>query len=234
MGQASDLPASGTLGIARCLTLIMTYDELSSNLRWRLALICAGLVALEVAPASTQAAPTKNNPYSSICERNVFQLKPPAPRPPDPIRKPPDLLKVWLTGFIGIDDRVRVLLAIPSRDGKSSMYYTKPMLPGDKEHGVELVNIHFAKEEVEIVNEGFYQTLSVKSNRLEELPKAVPSGPYRSGVGLSPLPKLQPPPSLSPAAQAAVLLIQEAAGGPPSPIQMPSDDASDSAVGPNR
>jgi hypothetical protein len=110
--------------------------------------------------------------------------------------KPVDLPKVMLTGFVGKGNSTKVLLAIPpAKDSKESMYYTS-LLPGQKDHDVELVAIHLEKdkEAVDIINSGTPQTLSVKSNSYlsaASAPAPAKGGPpgMPAGIGL----RRQPP-----------------------------------------
>jgi hypothetical protein len=117
------------------------------------------------------------NPYAAIWDRNIFHLNPmPLPPPPAP-PKPPQRPTVMLTGLVGKGRATKVYLAILPTDSKEAPYYTRGLLPGEKEHDVELVNIRLDKEEVEIVNSGTLETLSVESNSFE----AVANSPHKGG-----------------------------------------------------
>jgi hypothetical protein len=135
---------------------------------WAWALGCAGVAAFApVFAAAAEVASADANPYLIISDRNIFHLNPPpppvAPEPP----KPPDLPKVMLTGFIGKGNSIKVLLAIPPKEAKDPTTYLT-LSPGEKGgqkgRNVELVKIYLDKEEVDIINSGTPQTLSVRSN----------------------------------------------------------------------
>jgi len=155
------------------------------------------------------------NPYSVISDRNVFHLVPPPPPPPPPEPKALDLPKVMLTGFVGRGSSVKIYLAIPPRDNKDTIYYSSGLVPGDKVKDVELVRINYDKKEVDIINSGTPQTLSIKSNTYLTSASAPSSG------------KAAGPPGMP----AGIGLHHQPPGGPqPGPPQA----APSAAVGPSR
>jgi hypothetical protein len=121
------------------------------------------MAGLSTVRAASEGTPAEANPYSVISDRNVFHLNPPPPPPSADDAKPVDLPKVILTGIVGKGTTLKVLLAIPPKDSKDFVTYLT-LVPGQREHDVELVKIHAEKEEVEIINSGTAQTLSSKSN----------------------------------------------------------------------
>jgi hypothetical protein len=142
---------------------------MAMNFKWTWACVlgCAGMAGLVSAMAAEDTVPTDTNPYSVISDRNVFHLNPPPPPPTTDATPPPEQRKVILTGLIkkhnSERDAVEVFMAIPPKDAKDSMIYLT-LAPGEKGHDVELVRVRFDKEEVDIVNAGIPETLSVKSN----------------------------------------------------------------------
>jgi hypothetical protein len=184
------------------------------KMTWGCVLGCAGLAALANALAAADNGTTDVNPYSVISDRNVFHLNPPPPPPPPPDPKPLDLPKVMLTGFVGKGSSMKVLLAIPPKDAKEFTYYTS-LVPGQKDHDVELVRIHLEKEEVDIINSGTPQTLSVKSNSYLSAANAPPPAKgappgMPAGIGLRHQPPgLTPPNSPSPYAPSAATAPRE-------------------------
>jgi hypothetical protein len=68
-----------------------------------------------------------------------------------------------LTGIMKKHDSLEVFLAIPPKDNKETTLYLS-LAPGEKQHDVELVRVRYEKGEVDIVNGGTPETLSVKSN----------------------------------------------------------------------
>jgi uncharacterized membrane protein YgcG len=160
------------------------------------------------------------NPYSVISDRNVFHLNPPPPPPAPPEAKPADLPKVMLTGFVGKGSRMKVYLAIPPANAKESIYYTSGLVPGDKDHGVELVKINYDKKEVDIINEGTAQTLSVKSNSYTSVAAAAPGGKGNgappgmpAGIGLRHQPPGFPSPNIPPRAAPTAAASPNGGGG---------------------
>jgi len=166
---------------------------------------------MALVPAAAILAAADANPYSVISNRNVFHLNPP---PPPVVEAPPapDLPKVMLTGFLGKGKSVKVLLAIPPKENKDPTVYLT-LAPGEKggESGrdVELVQIHLDKEEVDIINSGTPQTLSVKSNSYVPAPRAsppaggAPAMPRMPGIRRPPgFPRNAQPPAGAPAAAA--------------------------------
>jgi hypothetical protein len=113
--------------------------------------------------AVAEATPADANPYSVIGDRNIFHLNPPPIPPTNENVIPLELPKLMLTGITKRGDSWKVWLAIPPKDSKETVVYLT-LAPGEKEHDVELVKVRYDKEEVDIVNAGTPQTLSVKSN----------------------------------------------------------------------
>jgi hypothetical protein len=131
---------------------------------WACVIVCAALAGLAGALTAAGHDPADEaNPYAVIWDRNIFRLNPEPPPPPPPPPKPPDLPKVMLTGFVGKGSSTKILLAILPKDTKEATYYAC-LVPGQMEHGVQLVNIRLDKQEVDILNSGTRETLSVESN----------------------------------------------------------------------
>jgi hypothetical protein len=153
-----------------------------------------------------------------ISDRNIFHLNPPPPPPAADAPKPLDLPKVMLTGFVGKGSSMKVLFAIPpAKDSKDTITYLS-LAPGDREHDVQLVKIHLAKEEVDIINSGTAQTLSAKSNSYAALasPSHAEGGPREKGVpGLHRpmIPGFNPPGPAAPAGEPAAPAYGRQGGG---------------------
>jgi len=150
--------------------------------------------------AAADTTPVDGNPYSVISDRNVFHLNPPPPPPPPPEAKPIDLPKIMLTGFVGKGKYEKVLLAIPPKDNKESTTFLS-LAPDEMQKEVRLVAIRREKEEVDIINQGTPQTLSVKSNSYSSVAAAAPPGGkgaapgMPTGIGLRRQPPGFPPPN---------------------------------------
>jgi len=152
-----------------------------SKLAWAGVLGCAAMAGLGGALAAADSSPAEANPYSVIWDRNVFHLNPePIPPPPEP-PKPAELPKVMLTGIVGKGSSIKVYLAIPPKDAKESTYYTGGLVPGQKDHDVELVAIRADEEEVDIINSGTRQTLSVRSNSYASTATETAAAPHTGG-----------------------------------------------------
>lgn len=119
----------------------------------------------------------QDNPYSVISDRNIFRLTT-APIPVEPPPKPPDLPKVMLTGFVGKGSSLKILLAIVPKDNKTPTVYAT-LTAGQKEHDVELLDARPEFEEVDIINSGTRQTLSVRSNSYDSEASAPAAAPGR-------------------------------------------------------
>ncbi len=152
---------------------------MSSRWTWACALGCAAVTGLASALAAAdgdlaETSPADANPYSVISDRNIFHLNPPPPPPSADDAKPPELSKVMLTGIMKKHDSLEVFLAIPPKDNKETTLYLS-LAPGEKQHDVELVRVRYDKGEVDIVNGGTAETLSVKSNSYASI-SAAPAG----------------------------------------------------------
>ena len=175
-----------------------------AKMSWACVLGFAGMAGLTGALPAVENPSPDANPYTVITVRNVFHLTdPPPPPPPSDANKLADLPKVMLTGFVGKGNSMKVLLAIPPpKDSKETIYYTS-LLPGQKDHDVELVAIHLDKEAVDIMNSGTSQTLTVKSNSYlssASAPAPGKGGPpgMPAGIGLRRQPPGFPQPGMPP------------------------------------
>lgn len=153
--------------------------SVSSIVAFASVLGCAGMAAVGDA-----------NPYAVVWERNIFHLNPEPPPPAAPTPKPPELPKVMLTGFVGKGHTMKILLAVVPKDPKEATAYLC-LEPGQKEHNVELVNIHAQKQEVEIINSGTPETLSVESNSYAAAAIAPAPAP-RAQAGVHRMPGMPP------------------------------------------
>src|ERR1700677_4630546 len=114
---------------------------------WACVLGCAGMTGLAgVLAAAETNAPADANPYSVISVRNVFHLNDPPPPPPPPEPPPVNLPKVTLTAFVGKGSGMKVYLAIPPKEAKEAIYFTGGLVPGQKDHDVELVRINYVAD----------------------------------------------------------------------------------------
>jgi hypothetical protein len=203
---------------------------MSSKWTWVWVLGCAGMAGLATTRVAADTDPADANPYSVISDRNVFHLNPPPPPPPPVDPTPVELPKVMLTGFIKKHDIMEVLLAVSGKDTKekqeSIVYLT--LTPGEKQHDVELVKVRYDKEEVDIVNSGTLQTLSVKSNSYAStaapppaahgagappMPGGLPGFGHRSGLPMRNMPPIPGRPSAAATPSGSSAIIAGGGGG---------------------
>ena len=190
------------------------------------------MAVLGTAFAAAEAVSAEANPYTVISDRNIFRLNPPPPPTNTDASKTADLPKVILTGFVGKGTLMKVLMAIPPKDNKDPTFYLS-LAPGEADHQVELVKIHLDKEEVEIINSGTPETLSVKSNSYASIgsPAARPPGGGAPGVPGMPgfrrsmpgLPQMNAQPPPAPAAPmtssgGSAVIVGQGGGDTPTPF----------------
>jgi hypothetical protein len=110
------------------------------------AVLSAGL--LLAAPLAAVPAPDTGQPYSKITERNVFNLKPPAP-PPTVAPPPQPTSNVKLTGILTILAAKKAVLQIAD-PGKAPE--SKILKEGEREGEVEVLEINEIEGTVRIKN----------------------------------------------------------------------------------
>lgn len=127
------------------------------------------------------------NAYHAIVGRNVFRLKPETlvAAPPQPQTAPP--AQIVLTGITTIFGDKRVLLKITpasSPGGPSGVEESCILVVGQREGGVQVLDIDEKKGDVTINNGGSVMTLNIEKDGAK--PFKVPS----------PIPNLPPPPGV--------------------------------------
>jgi hypothetical protein len=146
---------------------------------WLVGALAAAMLVSSAAYAETSGADA--NPYAIISDRNVFHLNPEPIHDDAPPPKPPDLPKVLLSGFQKVGERLKVYLAIPSKDPKETTAYLALQV-GEKENDVEIVKVREEKGEVDILNTGTPMTLTLASNGVASASSgAGGGGPSRGG-----------------------------------------------------
>lgn len=123
--------------------------------------------------SGSKALMDPSNPYAVIVDRNVFHLN---PIPVEPVAETPkaDLPVIKLSGFLKIGTDTRALFSSVPKDKKDSPTYYN-LAEGEKDGILEVVKIHEAKGEVDIVNSGTKATLSLKDDSLAAQGPAAPS-----------------------------------------------------------
>ena len=146
--------------------------------------LAGGLTLCVAATASTAAA--ADNPYQGIVERNVFGLKPPTP-PPSPEDTKPPPPKITLTGITTILGNKRALLKFtpPPKPGEPAKEESYTLAEGEREGGLEVLEIDEKERTVKVNNYGTVATLDFETNGIKTAPAAPPPGvppPVRPGM----------------------------------------------------
>ena len=137
------------------------------------------------------------NPYSSIVERNVFNLHPPPPplNPADLVKKTPPP-KITLTGITTIlGKKVTYLTTPPAKPGAAPE--SVMLAEGQAQNEIEVKSIDEKAGVVQVVNHGEPQTLDFENNGVKppgspggipapiSLPAPIPAAPP---AGVQPMP----------------------------------------------
>ena len=136
-----------------------------------------------VPPGLTPAVDDASNPYSVIVERNIFHLNPPPPPASDADKPKVELPVVKITGFVNIGSQSKVLFLSQPKDKKEGPFYYS-LAEGEKsaDGKFELVKIHPAQDEVDVLNAGVPVTLTVKDDSLGSSPApAAAAAPAEKG-----------------------------------------------------
>jgi hypothetical protein len=127
-------------------------------------------------------AAAADNPYQGIVERNVFGLKPPPP-PPSPEDNKPPPPKIILTGITTILGNKRALLKFtpPPKPGEPAKEQAFTLAEGEREGGLEVLEIDEKAATVKVNNYGTVATLDFESNGIKT-PTAAPGVPPQPGM----------------------------------------------------
>lgn len=136
-----------------------------------------------VLPSSAAATAGLQNPYTVIYNRNIFRLRPPmsaivAPQPAVP------LSTVIMTGISTVLGEKRAFLEItpPSKPPQSSKPISCILTEGQRESGIEVLQIDPKTEFVKVLNNGTTMTLTFDKNG-----RNTTSSPQRSPPHLQPV-----------------------------------------------
>ena len=123
------------------------------------------------------------NPYQAISRRNPFGLLPPPP-PPDPDQAPPPPpppnVNLRLSGFTDLMGRRRAFIVI-TEQGPNKQPKTKALHEGERESGVEVLQIDFKARSVKVNNNG--QVTNLTFAKME-----ASAGPPPAGIPGMPIP----------------------------------------------
>jgi hypothetical protein len=150
----------------------------------KLVWLAGGLALCVATTAGTAAA--ADSPYQGIVERNVFGLKPPPP-PPNPEDNKPPPPKIMLTGITTILGNKRALLKFtpPPKPGDPAKEQAYTLAEGEREGGLEVLEIDEKAGTVKVNNYGTVATLDFETNGIKTPTAAAPPGvppPIRPGM----------------------------------------------------
>lgn len=130
------------------------------------------------APNLTAATPDDGPPYKSIAERNVFNLRPPAP-PPAPPPPPSPTANVKLTGILTILGPKKAVLQIadPGKPADS-----KILKEGEREGDIEVLEINEIEGTVRIRNRDQEAVLNFQDHGVKPPTGPVPATPATNVV----------------------------------------------------
>ena len=148
----------------------------------------------------------KDNPYQSIIDRNAFNLNPPPPPETNAPPAPPN--KILLTGVMSIGETTKAMLEI-TEPGPGKLPHKPILAAGQKEHGVEVLDIDAEKGSVKVKNGGIEVVLTFEKDGKTNAPTALVNLPVVGG-GATPLSTV-PTRTMSPTTRSP--LVTPGAGG---------------------
>lgn len=175
----SEKPASVTL-----LKSIKNRKFALRNVRWaRMGLVffCLGTIAVGSLAGATTSL---ENPYEVIYSRNVFRLRPPAsataaaPQPTVP------LSTIILTGITTVLGNKRAFLEItpPPKPPQPAKPISCILTEGQREAGIEVLQIDPKTEFVKVLNNGTTMTLTFDKNGRKTTPPPQKAFPHLQSV----------------------------------------------------
>ena len=121
----------------------------------------------------------KDNPYQSIIDRNAFNLNPPPPPETNAPPAPPN--KILLTGISSMGDVPKVFLEI-TEPGPGKLPQKPILAAGQKEYGVEVLDIDAEKGTVKVKNGSIEVVLTFEKDGKTNAPTALVSMPMVGGA----------------------------------------------------
>jgi hypothetical protein len=140
--------------------------------------------------ANTLRAASSQNPYGGIVQRNVFDVKPPAPIPLVEAPPTPQMPDIWLNGLTDILGKKQVMMKVrfPSKPPKEESYI---LTEGQREGDIEILAIDVKAGTVKVKIFDQIRELSLEVNGVKPAnapPDAAIAQPARSTDAPSPLP----------------------------------------------
>ena len=131
-----------------------------------------------VVSAGLLVAAPPGNPYLVISERNVFALRPPPPRHPEPLPAP--LPKVVPDGISTIVGMKQALLKVyfPARPPEPAREESCVLAVGQREGPIEVLAIDEVTRSIEIENSGTTVVLSLDRDAPQQPSPHMPPSPW--------------------------------------------------------
>src|SRR5262249_16867763 len=128
--------------------------------------LCIGTIAA-FSPGVFAIPPDSANRYQQISERNMFGLRPiPEAVTPTNIEVAPAFPKIFLTGITTLGGYKRALLAVqyPAKAGQPGKEEYLTLTEGQREEGIEVLNVDENAREVRVKNSGTEMSLNFENN----------------------------------------------------------------------
>jgi hypothetical protein len=153
---------------------VYSWVTMNRLMRWTL-LLAVGNCGLCLPARGSDGLPP-GNPYASICERNVFGLRPQVA--PPPVSPPAPAVKVILTGITTMPRGKRALLRIefPPQRGKPAQAESCTLGEGQRDGPVEVLAINVKTERVTLDDSGTIMTITFE--KPSPTPAPAPRRPF--------------------------------------------------------
>lgn len=144
--------------------------------------------------ASVQAliADSFGNPYNRIVERNLFNLKQPAP-PPSNVPPPTPPPTITLTSITTILGKKLVTMTVPGKPGQPIQNLM--LAEGQGQEGIEILQIDETAGMVRVKNQGIEQTLDFLKNGAKPTLGPAPTFQIPTPIPTQPMPSENMPPA---------------------------------------
>lgn len=203
----------------------------SAHMRRR-AIVTIGLVTGMFLGTEAHALPseTASNPYQSLIDRNVFDLKPPPSL--EPVTYVPPPVKIQLVGIASLFGTKKAILKVldPPKPGQPPQAEPFVLSEGEAQQDIEVTEINEKDGAVKVINHGTAMTLTFKEDGVK-----LPAGPAPAQAapmpGLASVPARRPFGQSAPAGAASPPPVTAAVAGRSTAVATPSvSDAP--AIGP--
>jgi hypothetical protein len=193
VAACQDFPTSARNATSVCLRCFKQYIEIVKCIG-TIAVCLAGGLALNAGLRAASPASAKNpapdNPYTTIADRNIFGLNPPAPPvpPEDPEKSLP---KITPTGIQSVFGQSQVLFKVsaapkPGPPVKDEFYI---LSQGQRQDDIEVIKIDETKGLVTFDNHGTTQELPLANAPATGAPAGSPHSPITMNPAFAPGPR---------------------------------------------